>query len=114
MQDQHHTDRGETGEINLHMLDYWRVIRVRLPLIILVFLLVVITAGVATYMTPRQYQSSVTMQVKEDNNNMHIFGADGSQQTPDALNIRQSIGHDQPPSASQGGKRARPGKHWGD
>ena len=79
MQDQQHTDRGDTGEINLHMLDYWRVIRVRLPLIILVFLLVVITAGVATYLTPRQYQSSVTMQVKEDNNNMHIFGADGTQ-----------------------------------
>jgi len=66
------------GMTNLHMLDYWSVIRVRLPLIILVFLLVVITAGVATSLTPRQYQSSVTMQVKEDNNNMHIFGAEGS------------------------------------
>jgi len=74
---QHH-EHTEVGEINLHMLDYWRVIRVRLPLIILVFLLVVISAGVATYLTPRQYQSSVTMQVKEDNNNMHIFGVDGS------------------------------------
>jgi capsular exopolysaccharide synthesis family protein len=74
MENQHNADRGETSEINLHLLDYWRVIRVRLPLIILVFLLVVITAGVATYLTPRQYQSSVTMQVKEDNNNMQIFG----------------------------------------
>ncbi|MEI6081731.1 MAG: polysaccharide biosynthesis tyrosine autokinase [Verrucomicrobiota bacterium] len=79
MQYQHNEGSGDTGEINLHMLDYWRVIRVRLPLIILIFLLVVITAGVATYLTPRQYQSSVTMQVKEDNNNMHIFGGDAGQ-----------------------------------
>lgn len=64
---------ADTSEIKLHLLDYWRVIRVRLPLILLVFLLVVITAGVATYLTPRQYLSSVTMQVKEDNNNMQIF-----------------------------------------
>jgi len=66
------------GEIKLHLLDYWRVIRVRLPLIILVFLLVVITAGVATYLTPRQYMSSVTMQVKEDNK-MHIFNGDAGE-----------------------------------
>lgn len=71
------------GEIQLHLLDYWRVIRVRLPLIILVFLLVVISAGVATYLTPRQYLSSVTMQVKEDNNNMHIFnGGEGQRVDP--------------------------------
>ena len=82
MQHQHHTELADAGEINLHMLDYWRVIRVRLPLIILIFLLVVISAGVATYLTPRQYQSSVTMQVKEDNNNMHIFGAEGIPDDP--------------------------------
>jgi succinoglycan biosynthesis transport protein ExoP len=68
-----HRPGSEPGEINLHLLDYWRVIRVRLPLIILVFLLVVITAGIATYLTPRQYMSSVTMQIKEDNNNLQIF-----------------------------------------
>ncbi len=73
MQIQHPSNEGDSGEIKLHLLDYWRVIRVRLPLIILVFLLVVITAGVSSYLTPRQYQSSVTMQVKEDNNNMQIF-----------------------------------------
>ena len=73
MQTPNHTGEADSGEVKLHILDYWRVIRVRLPLIILVFLLVVITAGVTTYLTPRQYQSSVTMQVKEDNNNMQIF-----------------------------------------
>jgi len=83
MQPHHSTTEADTGEIKLHLLDYWRVIRVRLPLIILVFLLVVITAGVATYLTPRQYMSSVTMQVKEDNNNMQIFnGQSGPRYDP--------------------------------
>ena len=68
-----HQGGSAAGEIKLHLLDYWRVVRVRFPLIMLVFLLVVITAGIATYLTPRQYLSSVTMQVKEDNNNMQIF-----------------------------------------
>ncbi|MFZ0616815.1 MAG: polysaccharide biosynthesis tyrosine autokinase [Chthoniobacterales bacterium] len=80
MQIQHSSNEGDSGEVKLHLLDYWRVIRVRLPLIILVFLLVVITAGVSTYLTPRQYQSSVTMQVKEDNNNMQIFNGQGVRQ----------------------------------
>lgn len=79
MQIQQSSNEGDSGEIKLHLLDYWRVIRVRLPLIILVFLLVVITAGVSTYLTPRQYQSSVTMQVKEDNNNMQIFNGGAGQ-----------------------------------
>jgi polysaccharide biosynthesis transport protein len=83
MQTHHSTPGADTGEVKLHLLDYWRVIRVRLPLIILVFLLVVITAGVATYLTPRQYMSSVTMQVKEDNNNMQIFnGQNGPRNDP--------------------------------
>ena len=75
MQNTHNHLEAGSGEITLHLLDYWRVIRVRLPLIILVFLLVVITAGVATYLTPRQYSSSVTMQVKADNT-MHIFNGE--------------------------------------
>ena len=72
MQTSQNFSEAGSGEIKLHLLDYWRVIRVRLPLIILVFLLIVITAGIGTYLTPRQYLSSVTMQVKEDKK-MHIF-----------------------------------------
>ena len=75
MQNSQNFSEAGAGEIKLHLLDYWRVIRVRLPLIILVFLLVVITAGIGTYLTPRQYLSSVTMQVKEDNK-MHIFNGE--------------------------------------
>jgi len=64
---------NDTGEIKLHFLDYWRVIRVRLPLIILVFLLVVITAGVVTYFMPKQYASTVTMQVKQADTAINVF-----------------------------------------
>src|SRR5882757_10662439 len=66
----------DSGELKLHFLDYWRVFRVRLPLIILVFLLVVITASVLTYLMPKQYASTVTMQIKQ-NDTMQVF-ANGS------------------------------------
>ncbi len=66
-------NKNDSGELKLHFLDYWRVIRVRLPLIILVFLLVVITAAVVTYFMPKQYQSAVTMQVKQNDTLMKVF-----------------------------------------
>jgi capsular exopolysaccharide synthesis family protein len=68
---------SDTGEIKLHFLDYWRVIRVRLPLIILVFLLVVITAAVVTYFMPKTYVSTVTMQVKQVDTIINVFGQTG-------------------------------------
>ncbi len=69
---------NDSGELKLHFLDYWRVIRVRLPLIILVFLLVVITAAVVTHFMPKQYQSAVTMQVKQNDTLMKVFNSQGS------------------------------------
>ncbi len=63
----------DSGEIRLHFLDYWRVIRVRLPLILLVLLLVVITAGVVTYFTPKQYASMVTMQIRQNSKALEVF-----------------------------------------
>lgn len=63
----------DSGELQLHFLDYWRVVRVRIPLIILVFLLVVITAGVVTYFMPKQYLSTATMQIKQSGIAMQVF-----------------------------------------
>jgi len=63
----------DSGELKLHFLDYWRVIRVRLPLIILVFLLVVITAAVVTNFMPKQYASTVTMQIKQSDTSFAVF-----------------------------------------
>src|SRR5260370_15180279 len=57
----------------LHFLDYWRVIRVRLGLVILVFLLVVIAASVATYFLPRKYNSFATIEVEPEMTPVRIF-----------------------------------------
>ncbi len=64
---------AEANEIRLHFLDYWRVIRVRLGIVILAFLLVVLTTAVTTYFTPKQYRSTVTMEVQPDTANVKIF-----------------------------------------
>lgn len=67
------------GELKLHFLDYWRVLRVRMPLIILVFLLVVITTSIITYFVPKQYVASATMQVKQNTENINVFGGNMGQ-----------------------------------
>ncbi len=64
-----HTEEGK-----LHFLDYWRVIRVRWVLILVAFLLVLLTAAVVTYFQPREFQSSVFVEVKSTAQNVRIFG----------------------------------------
>lgn len=56
----------DSSEVKLHFLDYWRVIKVRAGLILLVFLLVMVSAGVATYFMERQYFAKVSIEVKPD------------------------------------------------
>jgi len=65
---------AQEDEVRLHFLDYWRVIRIRWGLILLAFLLVLVTAAVVTYFQPREYQSSVFMEVKSTAENPRIFG----------------------------------------
>ena len=66
-------NNNDSGELKLHFLDYWRVIRVRLPLIVLVFLLVVLTSAVVTYFMPKEYASTVTMQVQQNDTLLQVF-----------------------------------------
>lgn len=74
---------NDSSEVKLHFLDYWRVIKVRLGLILLAFFLVMATAGVTTYYLPKQYLSKVTMEVKQDNSGpVQIMGG-GMQRTYD-------------------------------
>ncbi len=61
------------NEVKLHALDYWRVIRVRLGIVVLAFLLVLLTTGVTTYFMPRQYRSTVSMELKYESENMRVF-----------------------------------------
>ena len=65
---------AQTDEVKLHFLDYWRVIRIRWVLVLLAFLLVLITAAIFTYFQPREYQSSVFVEVKSTAENPRIFG----------------------------------------
>ncbi len=68
---------AQQEEVRIHFLDYWRVLRVRWGLILLAFLLVVITAAVVTFFQPREYQSSVFIEVKSTAETPRIFGNDG-------------------------------------
>jgi succinoglycan biosynthesis transport protein ExoP len=64
---------AQTDEVKLHFLDYWRVIRVHWVLILVAFLLVLITAAIVTYFQPREYQSSVFIEVRSTAQNPRIF-----------------------------------------
>lgn len=64
------------GESKTHFLDYWRIVRIRLPLILLVFVLVVGAGSIVTYLMPSRYMSSVTMQIKESDTSLQVFGRD--------------------------------------
>lgn len=67
---------NESNEVKLHFLDYWRVIKLRMGLILLTFFLVMVTTGVTTYFLPKEYFSKVTMEVKMDNSGpVNIFGS---------------------------------------
>lgn len=56
----------ESTEAKLHFLDYWRVVKLRLGLILLTFFLVMVTAGVYVFFLPRQFYSQVTVEIKPD------------------------------------------------
>ena len=52
-----------TQENKLHFLDYWRIIRIRKTVILAVFLLVVITATLVTFVLPKHYLSKASIKV---------------------------------------------------
>ena len=60
-------------DVKIHFLDYWRIIRVRLGLVFLMFLLVLGTAAVVTYFMPREYRSFATIEVQPDMTSVRIF-----------------------------------------
>ena len=67
----------ESPETKLHFLDYWRVIRVRKAVILIVFLLVAITTTVVTFWLTPTYSSMARIQV--DKNQSDIAGLDNHQ-----------------------------------
>ncbi|MGD0813261.1 MAG: polysaccharide biosynthesis tyrosine autokinase [Verrucomicrobiota bacterium] len=57
---------NEVPELKLHFLDYWRVIRLRRSLILMVFLLCAVTSILLTFWLPKQYSSTVRIEVQKD------------------------------------------------
>jgi capsular exopolysaccharide synthesis family protein len=55
-----------TQETKLHFLDYWRIIRLRKTVILAVFLLVVITATLVTFILPESYSSTARIKIERD------------------------------------------------
>jgi succinoglycan biosynthesis transport protein ExoP len=55
-----------TPETKLHFLDYWRIIRIRKSVILAVFLLVVVTTTIVTFMLPQSFSATVRIEVGKD------------------------------------------------
>lgn len=58
----------------MHFLDYWRIIRIRKTVILAVFLLVVITATLVTFILPESYASTARIKVERDQSDIQGFG----------------------------------------
>lgn len=64
-------------EAKLHFLDYWRIIRLRKTVILAVFLLVVITATLVTFVLPESYSSTARIKVERDQSDISsLMGQD--------------------------------------
>ena len=62
-----------TQETKLHFLDYWRIIRLRKTVILAVFLLVVITATLVTFILPESYSSAARIKIERDQSDITAF-----------------------------------------
>jgi polysaccharide biosynthesis transport protein len=71
-----------TQETKLHFLDYWRIIRIRKTVILAVFLLVVATATLVTFILPESYSSTARIKIERDQSDIQGILA----QTPGGLN----------------------------
>ena len=65
------TDSGT--DIQRQALDSWQVIKNRLGLIFLAFLLVFATAAIVTYIMPRKYRGRVEMKIERTTNKVNVF-----------------------------------------
>jgi polysaccharide biosynthesis transport protein len=60
-------------EAKLHFLDYWRIIRIRKTVILAVFLLVVITATLVTFILPESFSSTARIKIERDQTDIQSF-----------------------------------------
>jgi capsular exopolysaccharide synthesis family protein len=64
-------------ETKLHFLDYWRIIRIRKTVILAVFLLVVITATLVTFILPESFASTARIKIERDQNDIAGMSSPG-------------------------------------
>lgn len=71
----------QQSESKLHFLDYWRIIRIRKTVILAVFLLVVLTTAIITFLIQPTYASSVRIAIEKDNSDITpLMGLQAAQQ----------------------------------
>ena len=71
-------------------LDYWRVIKNRRRLILLIFLLVVGSVGLHTYFAPREYNSIATIEVQADMTPVHLVENQTEARAPEDTKFSQT------------------------
>src|SRR5690349_8259131 len=64
-------------ETKLHFLDYWRIIRIRKTVILAVFLLVVITATLVTFILPESFASAARIKIERDQSDIQGINSPG-------------------------------------
>lgn len=67
-------------ELQKHAADTWQVIRNRLGLITLTFLLVFLVSAIVTYIMPRKYRGKVEMKIERTVNKLPVFNRDMADQ----------------------------------
>ena len=67
-------------ELQKHAADTWQVIRNRIGLITLSFLLVFLVSAIVTYIMPRKYRGKVEMKIERSVNKLPVFSQDAMQQ----------------------------------
>ncbi|HLH54913.1 MAG TPA: polysaccharide biosynthesis tyrosine autokinase [Verrucomicrobiae bacterium] len=75
-------------DTKLHFLDYWRIIRIRKTVILAVFLLVVITATLVTFILPESYSSMARIKVERDQSDITTLAGQQSLGTYDPYFIQ--------------------------
>ncbi len=56
----------------IHLMDYWRIIYKRLPLILLIIVLITLTGSLLSYNLPKKYTADITIQVTREDKALAI------------------------------------------
>ena len=69
------TVASSSRESRLQFLDYWRVIKTRKVIVLLVFLLVSLTVFAVSLSQPKKYMASVSIKVEAERPTVDVFGS---------------------------------------